>query len=90
MECLKAFRSFWEGAFCCVRFFSFFHSSFLFLGEVTFQTAKRALHLISLAHLLGSGAWTHQRPLFLVLGGGRHESPLLQLFALFLGGSKVI
>ncbi len=68
MECLKAFRSFWEGAFCCVRFFSFFHSSFLFLGEVTFQTAKRALHLISLAHLLGSGAWTHQRPLFLVLG----------------------
>jgi hypothetical protein len=32
LECLKAFRSFWEGAFVACGF-SFFPSSFLFLGK---------------------------------------------------------
>ncbi len=68
LECLKAFRSFWEGAFVACGFF-LFSLFFSFFGEVTFPDCqKSSLHLISLAHLLGSRAWTHQRPLFLVLG----------------------
>jgi hypothetical protein len=73
-----------------VRFFSFFHSSFLFFGGSDFPDCQKssAFDIFSSSFRL----WCVDAPEAAIFGfgGGRHESPLLQLFALFLGGSKVI
>jgi hypothetical protein len=73
-----------------VRFFSFFTLLFFFWGSDFSRLPKElsAFDIFSSSFRL-SCVDAPEAAIF-GFGGGRHESPLLQLFALFLGGSKEI
>jgi hypothetical protein len=71
-----------------VRFFSFFSLFFSFFGGSDFPDCQKSSAFDIFSSSFRLSCVDAPEAAIFGFGGGRHESPLLQLFAFFLGEVK--